>query len=188
MTKYSRNTQSCPAASGWLYLNDDILIDVYVQFILHKSALGSTNVHIHSPTTIQQPPRYSTMSLPAQHKPFTSDLFGIFPTQLLVIPPAKTQGQSSIEHAWKEVRNFAGLLNEYTHAIERRGLFSDDAIRWYVKDYERADLWEDIQKAYVELGDRLTLLNEAMVETAKLRRLDRSEQRGRQSGNTENVG
>lgn len=121
------------------------------------------------------------MSHPDHHKTFKSDMFGIFPAQLPVpgtIYP-ETECQKRIEVAWKSVRNFAGLLNEFNEGIRRRGTFTDDAIRWYVQGYERDYLWEDIQEAHRELGERLVLLNEAMIESAKLRGLDRMEKRGR---------
>ena len=109
------------------------------------------------------------MNLPGRYEPFTSDVFGLMRTQLPL--PAETDEQKRILAAWKDVRNYLGLLDEYIQAIRRRGAFSDDAIVWYVKDYERGDLWEDIRKGFRELGERLQALDEAMIETDILRGL-----------------
>lgn len=84
------------------------------------------------------------MSQPGHYKQFISGRFGIIRTQLPL--PAQTHDRKRILTAWKEVRNHIELLDEYTQAIFRRGIFSDDAIVWYIQDYERGDLWEDIQK------------------------------------------
>ncbi len=107
------------------------------------------------------------MSQPGHYKQSITDRFGIIRTQLPF--PPETHGQKRIIAAWKEVRNYIGLLDEYTQAIRRRGLFSDDAIIWYIQDYERGDLWEDMQKGFREFGESLKKLNEAMIETANLR-------------------
>jgi hypothetical protein len=66
--------------------------------------------------------------------------------------------------------------------MQRRGTFTDDAILWYVKDYERGDLSEDLQKAYKELGERLKGLNDAMVETGRSRGLPGKEKKGKAKG------
>ncbi|KAN0096371.1 hypothetical protein V8E51_015176 [Hyaloscypha variabilis] len=109
------------------------------------------------------------MNLPGRYEPFKSDVFGLIRTQPPL--PAETDGQKRILAASKDVRNYLGLLDEYIQAIRRRGTFSDDAIVWYVKGYEKGDLWEDIRKGFRELGERLQALDEAMIETDMLRGL-----------------
>ena len=118
------------------------------------------------------------MSQPGYYKHFISDRFGIIRTQLSL--PAETHGQKRILTAWKEARKYVRLLDEYTQAIHRRGIFSDDAIVWYIQDYERGDFWEDVQKGYREFGESLKKLNDAMVETARLRCLPGKERRVRE--------
>jgi len=110
------------------------------------------------------------MSFPTQRKAFNTDRFG--PYQIELPQAAETQSQKQIEEAWKQVRNFVGLLNEYNEGIQRRGIWTDDAIRWYVKGYKKGDnLWEEIWRAYERLGERLRVLNEVMVETYGDRKL-----------------
>ena len=61
------------------------------------------------------------------------------------------------------MRNYTGLLCEYLAALERRGIYHDETLRWYVKDYPRGILSEDIFGAYLELGEKLRILHTAMT-------------------------
>ena len=53
----------------------------------------------------------------------------------------------------------------------RRGIYNDETIRWFVKDYKNGALPEMIIKSYGELRVRLRELNESMERAAEKRGL-----------------
>lgn len=79
----------------------------------------------------------------------------------------ETSGQKRVAATWQDLSKIVAKLDGYTTAIGKRGVHTDDYIRWYV----RSSCFRDMMVLHEELGKAIEMLHEAMLEVGVQRKL-----------------